>query len=71
MFLPWEVSLGIKSRISSRFIVVESNISGRISSRSTSITFRILGRTLGITKEELRFWNFRDLVAPTGLTPDS
>jgi uncharacterized membrane protein required for colicin V production len=55
MFLPWGVSLGIKlefdsSTISSRFIVVESKISGRISSRSTSITLRILGRTSHIAK---------------------
>jgi len=29
-----------------------------------------LGRTLGITKEELTFWNFGDLVVLIGLTLD-
>jgi hypothetical protein len=64
----WEFD---SSTISLRFIAIESRISGRISLKSTSITLGILGRTSSITKEDLRFWSFRDLIAPTWLTFDS
>jgi hypothetical protein len=64
----WEFD---SSTISLRFIIVESWISRRISLKSTSITLGILGRTSGITKEELGFWSFRDLVVSIRLTFNS
>jgi hypothetical protein len=54
--------------ISSRSIVVKSRISGKISSCYTSIALRISWRTSGIAKDELGFWSFGDVVAPTRLT---
>jgi hypothetical protein len=68
MSLPWGVSLGISSTISSKSITIKSWISGRTSSGSTSITLGILRRTLGVAKEELGFWSYRDLVVPSRLT---
>ncbi len=61
----WESN---SSTISSRSIAVKSRISRKISLGSTSITLGILGKNSGIAKEELGFWSFGDLVAPTGLT---